>query len=55
MTDPTPFSDQALEAEFRLFFASETALTVGPPPHTIRLAVAWARHLLNATKPTMAE
>jgi len=47
MADPTPLSDQALEAEFRLFWASETALSVAPASHTLKLAVAWGRHLLE--------
>jgi hypothetical protein len=53
MVDPMRLSDQALEAEFRLFWASETALSVGPAAHTLKLAVAWGRHLLEqqAAKP----
>ena len=47
MTDPMPMSDQALEAEFRLFWSSETALPVGPAAHTLKLAVTWGRHLLE--------
>lgn len=55
MADPVPISDQALEAEFRLFWASETALPVGPAPHTLKLAVAWGRHLLEQQPPKLQE
>ena len=55
MADPMPLSDPALEAEFRLFWASETALPVGPAPHTLKLAVAWGRHLLEQRSATPLE
>jgi hypothetical protein len=50
-----PLSDQALEAEFRLFWPSETALSVGPAAHTLKLAVAWGRHLLKQQAATSLE
>ena len=55
MANSVPISDQALEAEFRLFWSSDTALPVGPAPHTLKLAVAWGRHLLEQHPPQPQE
>jgi len=51
MAAPAPLtaqsSDAEIEAAFRRFWSAETSLPVMPAPHTSRMALAWARHLLN--------
>jgi hypothetical protein len=44
-------SDAEIEAAFRRFWSSETALPVGPAAHTVKMAVAWGRHLLRQASP----
>ena len=44
-------SDAEIEAAFRRFWSSETALPVGPAAHTVKMAVTWGRHLLRQAQP----